>query len=114
MCSSYTREREHAAQAREALRSPLPPGLEHDLGVAGRAERDSARRELAAQLAIVVELAVVTKRQAVLRERLRGRSREVDDGEPAVPERDDDAGAFMLVDAFTVGTAVFEQRGHRE
>ena len=30
------REREHAAEPRQRLRSPVPPGLEHDLGVGAR------------------------------------------------------------------------------
>ena len=74
-------------------------------------KRVPVRLELAAQLAVVVDLAVVhePQRAVVARERLHGRVAQVDDREPAEPERDA-VGAELAV---TVGAAMVERARHR-
>ena len=52
------REGEHAVEARQAVRPPLPPGGEDHLGVALGAEGVALRLELGAQLAEIVDLAI--------------------------------------------------------
>ena len=78
------REREHAAETIETRWSPPVPGLEDDLGVGRGGEPGAGARELVAQLSEVVQLAVVTEGQSVLRERLVSRGGQVDDREAAV------------------------------
>ena len=73
------REREHAAEPAQRVRSPAAPGLEHDLGVRAGAEADTAGRQLRAQVLVVVQLAVVDERHAVAVQRLVGQGTEVDD-----------------------------------
>ena len=70
----------------------------------------AAALELAAQLAVVVDLAVVheLQRAVVARERLHARVAQVDDREPAEAERD----AVVGERAVAVGAAVVERRGH--
>ena len=66
--------------------------------------------ELATQLAVVVDLAVVhqPQRAVVARERLHAGVAEVDDREPAEAERD----AFVVERAVAVGPAMVERGGH--
>src|SRR5207244_9837314 len=79
-------------------------------GVGRAAEPMALRLELAPQLAVVVDLAVVDEpeRAVVARERLEARVGEVDDREPAEAERD----ALRRVTAVAVRPAVVELRGH--
>ena len=73
------RKREHAPEALQGAGSPAPPGLEHHLGVGLRPEPDAVGGQLGAQRPVVVQLAVVDDRQAVLAEGLIGRRAEIDD-----------------------------------
>src|SRR5207237_215636 len=97
-------ERPHDVEALDAAGTPLAVGGEDVLGVGRAAEAMALRRELAAQLSVVVDLAVVDEleRAVLARERLQARVGEVDDREPAEPERH----AFRLVGAAAVGAAV--------
>ena len=91
-----------------------PPRLEHDLGVGARREPHALRLELAPQLAVVVELAVVDEGQAVLDERLVGRRGQVDDGQPPVGQLTTAvSGVDQLADAARVRPAVGEAVDHR-
>ena len=78
------REREHAAELVEGGRPPVPPALEHYLGVRGSNEGRAGGLQLGPQLLVVVKLAVVDQRQAALAHRLVGRGGEVDDRQPPV------------------------------
>ncbi len=90
-----------------AVVAPLLVRAEDHLGVGLRAEAVPARLELAAQLAVVVDLAVVhePQRAVVARERLHRRVAQVDDREPAEAERD----ALVVERAVAVGAAVVER-----
>jgi len=96
-------EREHALEAVDAPRPPGVPGLEDDLGVAGREEAVALGLEFGAQLGIVVDAAVERDREAefAVAHRLRGLLREVDDLQPSVAE----AGAVADQHATAVGAA---------
>ena len=104
------RERPHPVEAAEAIRPPFRVGVEHHLGVAGRVKRVAACFQLCAQFAKVVDLAVVDHLQpagfhghrlvAVL---------EVDDAEPAKPERCD----AILEMAVIIRAAMSQRDGHR-
>ena len=82
-------EREHAGEARQHAGAPLPVGLEQHLRVARGTERGPERLELATQLEVVVDLAVVRDPAATVgaRHRLVSRGAQVDDREPPVTER---------------------------
>ncbi len=94
-----------------AVVAPLLVRADDHLRVGLRAEAVAAALELAAQLAVVVDLAVVheLQRAVVARERLHPRVAQVDDREPAEAERD----AVVGERAVAVGAAVVERRGHR-
>jgi hypothetical protein len=97
------REREHAAEVRDAGLAPFLPGMDDDLGVGCGAEAVAARAEGIAQLAEIVNLAVVDDdHRAVLVEHRLGAGREVDDRQAGVREPD----ARRHVHALAVGTAV--------
>src|SRR6185437_10085248 len=101
-------EREHSAEALDARRPPAPVRAEHDFGVGCRAE--AVLTELAAQLDVVVDLAVVRDpvAGAVVHRLLPGL--EVDDLEPPVGEPD--MTAVVDPHALSVGAAVREQPIH--
>ena len=105
-------EGEHAAEPPQAVRPPGAPGLEHHLGVGPRDEGGAQAFEVRAQLAVVVELAVVGERQPALDQRLVGGRREVDDRQPQVTQ--DDAGARVgaLQDARRVRAAMTDPLHH--
>src|SRR5207302_11261533 len=104
------RERPHAVEALHAAFAPLAVGGEDDLGVSRAAEAVALRFELAPQLSVVVDLAVVNQleRAVLARERLVSRLAQVDDREPAKAERDTLGG----IGAGAVGAAVVELRRH--
>ena len=83
-------EREHAAEAVHAVVAPLLVRVDDRLGVAARVIAMARRFELRAQVRVVVDLAVEDDldRAVLVAERLRSR-REIDDAQPAVPERGD-------------------------
>ena len=100
-------ERPHAVEARATGRAPLLVGVHDDLGVAGGAKGVAGGLELGAQLAVVVDLAVVDEPDGLV---LVGRrlvaAGAVDDAQPAMAETD----ARALKGAGVVGTAM-QQRG---
>jgi hypothetical protein len=75
-------------------------------------QRYAARLDVAAQVEVVVDLAVVGDDVAAgrRRHRLLAERRQVEDGEPPVPQRDP-RGA-VHVDRGVVGAAVLERGGH--
>src|SRR6185503_1092912 len=81
-------EREHAAEPRQRAWPPVPPRLEHDLGVRAGGEGGALLLQLGAELPVVVELAVVAEREAALDEGLVGRRGQVDDRQPSLAEVD--------------------------
>src|SRR5262245_33521258 len=82
------REREHAAQPGDTVDAPLLEGMEDDFGVAviGPPAVTPRRFELATQLAVVVNLAVVADpdRLVLVGHRLAGGWRQVDDRQAAM------------------------------
>ena len=79
------REGEHAMQARQAIDAPLLPCRQDRLAIALGGEFRTERRQFAAQLAIIVDLAVEHQHRAAIdRGHRLGRSGEVDDREAAV------------------------------
>ena len=97
------REREHAAEALDAVLAPRLPGVHDDLGVAARAEDVAERLQLGDQLLVVVDLAVEDDDDAaVLVEQRLLAGREVDDRQAAVAEAD----ARLDVKAAFVGAAM--------
>ena len=104
------RETPHAVETAEAVGPPLRIRVEHHLGVAGRVEGVSRNLQLDPELAKVVDLAVVDDLQlAVIHRHRLAAVREVDDAEPAEPERRD----RILEMPVIVRTSVPEQLGHR-
>ncbi len=102
------REREHAVETREGVEPAVVEQPEGDLDVAAGAEAVAAR-ELAPELAVVVDLAVEHDDGTVVLEpdRLRA-GLEVDDREAAETERD----VGVLVRPVVVGTAVDHRGRH--
>src|SRR5674536_397038 len=102
-------KRPHAVEACGAPRAPLLVGVDDDFAVAPGAERVAGRDELVAQLAVVVDLAVVDEPDGVV---LVGDGLmapgAVDDAEPAVAE----AHVRALEGTGVVGSAVHERRCH--
>ena len=92
-------EGEHAVEALDRARAPLGPGLDDDLGVAGRGEAVALALELGAEFGIVVDAAVKRDGQPEMDvgEGLRRRLGQVDDLQPPVRHADgaaqDHAGA---------------------
>src|SRR5262249_15012371 len=84
------RLRPHAVEALEATGAPLAVGGERYLGVARAGEAVAARRELVAELHVVVDLAVVHDPVAAVRrtQRLVAAGREVENREAARTEHD--------------------------
>ena len=84
------REREHAVEALDAARAPFGVSLEDDLGVALREEAVTLGRELAAQLAIIVDAAVEHDGEAKLRidHRLLRCGSKIDDAQAPMAEGD--------------------------
>ena len=102
------RDRIHAIDAAEqAVDSPPVEALRQDLGVALRREDAPRAFELAAERAIVVDLAVLKREDAPAArcERLVAR-REIDDGEASHAERD----ARLEVRSLAVGAAMADRR----
>ena len=83
-------ERPHPVEALERVLAPRGIRVQDDLGVGVRAEARAARLELAPELDVVVDLAVVREPEASLRKahRLVAGGRGVDDREPPVREAD--------------------------
>src|SRR5262249_1230720 len=103
------RDREHPAQAAREGRPLLLVEVDEDLGVALRAEAMTGALELRAQLAIVVELAVLddVDGAVLVRDRLVA-GREVDDREAPRGE----ACRAVEEGAVAVGATVDELRAH--
>ena len=82
-------EGEHAEEALDARRAPPVEGLEQHLGVGGGEEAVAVALQLLAELAEVVDQAVEDGGQAelVVDHRLRAALGQVEDLQPAVPER---------------------------
>ena len=104
------RERPHPVEPAHAVVAPLLVRADDHLGVGLRAEPMAAALQLAAQLAVVVDLAVVhqLQRSVVARERLPACVAQVDDREPPEAERD----AVVGERAVAVRAPVVERRGH--
>ena len=83
------REREHAAEALDAVRAPRLPGVNDDLRVAPGAEHVSERLQFRDQLLVVVDLAVVDNddRVVLVVERLLAR-RDIDDRKASMAKSD--------------------------
>src|SRR3546814_2322208 len=92
------------------LRPPLPPRRDDDLGIPAGAEPVAAILQFGAQLAEIIDFAVIGQRHhlVVARHRLRA-ARNVDDREAEVPETD--AGRRPLARA--VGPAMRHRVQHR-
>src|SRR5205823_8337488 len=103
------REREHSVQPGHRVGPVLLVEVDDRLAVARRAEPMATRLEGRTELAIVVDLAVAHDPHGacLVLERLRA-ALHVDDGEPAMPERDLPVGPPPL----TVRAAVGERGGH--
>ena len=99
----------HAVEARGAGGAPLLVGVDDDLGVAVRAEGVAGGLELGAQLAVVVDLAVVDEPDGLV---LVGHglvpALAVDDAQAAVTEAD----GRRLEGAGVIGAAVHDGGGH--
>ena len=82
-------EREHAVQPAHAVRAPLQVAVQQHLGVRAGTEVVPARRELAAQLEVVVDLPAERQHDVVLTRRPHRllAARQVDDRQPPVPDR---------------------------
>src|SRR6266511_4342502 len=105
------RERVHAVDAREQLvDSPAIVALREHFSVARSGEADALARERGAELAAVVDRAVLEREHttAARGERLSA-VRDGDHREPAHAERD----ATVDVDAFAVGPAMHDRVEHR-
>ena len=111
-CRVRDREREHAAKPRQRLRSPVPPRLEHDLGIGAGDEGRPLLLQLGPQFPVVVQLAVVDQREAALDQRLVGRRGQVDDRQPPVAEVDGRALVLVAPDRARVRTPVRDPLGH--
>jgi hypothetical protein len=103
-------EGEHAVEALDAARAPLAVGEQHDLGVGVRAKRVAARDQLVAQLAEVVEFAVVDDRQAPVlgTHRLVTGGRDVDHRQAPAGEAD----GTVDVRAVVVGATMDDRLAH--
>ena len=100
---------EHAVEAlHRRFDAPRLERREHDLRVGMSAVL--ARRQRAAQLLEVVDLAVERDDETLRLHRLMSGRREVDDGEPAEPEGE--AGLRIEVFAGIVGTAMADRIAH--
>jgi len=104
------RERPHAVEALEAVGTPRRIRVEDDLGVGLRAEASATALEVAAELDVVVDLAVVGDPEAPLGEahRLVTCGRRVDDAQAPVGQAD----SAVQVDAVPVRAAVNEAGAH--
>jgi len=104
------RERPHAVEALDAALTLFPVGGEDHLRVGPAPKAVPFCLELPAELAVVVDLAVVDELEAaiVARERLVAGRRRVDDREPAEAE----CYAVGGEGAGSVGSAMGERRGH--
>ncbi len=81
------RERVHAVQPLQHADAPREVGAQHDLGVALGPELVPRRRELAPQLAVVVDLAAVGEGDVLVGDHRLAPALDVDDGEAAVADR---------------------------
>ena len=108
------RDREHAAEAVEAVDAPLLVRVDDHLGVGvvGAEAMAAEPLELRPQLGVVVDLAVEDEldRPVLVRHRLVGAVREVDDREPARAEADAPVGGDP--GARAVGAAMGERVAH--
>ena len=104
------REGEHAAQARDQPFAPCMPTRYESLGIARGAKGPSAARELVAQLAEVVDLAVEDHGDLAVgtRHRLRAAG-DVDDGQAAVSQ----VRPAGIEEAVGIGPAMRERARHR-
>ena len=107
------REGEHADETLDrGLDAPFGDGLDQNLGVGMSPEAAPARLELWAEIAGIVDLAVIgdDAGAAARHHRLRARRRKIDDGEPRMAERD--AGLGVRPHAMRVRPAMVERRRH--
>src|SRR5262249_47321346 len=106
------REREHATEPVQGPGSPVPPGLEHDLGVRFGDEADSPDDELGPHPPVVVQLAVVDDGQAVLGQRLVGRGGQIADRQPPLAKLYRHAVVLVVPGPGRVRPAVGDPVGH--
>ena len=103
-------ESPHPVETAEAVGAPFRIRMQHDLGVRGGVERVAGGLQLPAQLAEVVDLAVVDDLESPIVHRHRLVAvLEVDDAETAKPERR----RAVLVVAVVVRTPMAQRLGHR-
>ena len=105
------REGEHAVEPGEAVRPPLPPGGEDDFGVALGLEMVALDLQLGANLAEIVDLAIIGDDQPAIggQHRLRRGLGKIDDREAAMAEADARRGPH----AAAVRSTMDERVGHR-
>src|SRR5256885_4883342 len=98
----------HAVEALEGLLAPDLECVQDDLGVAARTKLDSASLQFAAQLQVVVDLAVVDQHLAAgwRRHRLLAGLRQILNGETHAPERESRGADATLPTAVAVRAAV--------
>src|SRR5690606_28563540 len=98
----------------ECVGSPLLVGVNHSLGVGARAIAVATPLELAPQLLVVVDLAVVGQPEVagLIRHWLAALRREVEDGEPASGQRYGGRGCAGHIEPGLIGAAVGHQRTH--
>ena len=112
------RECEHSVQTRECIDAPGAVGLQHDLRIAVGTEGEPELFELGAQLAEVVDLAVVRddERLVIGDHRLVTPLGEIEDRQARVSQRQRHAASAGVEarapDARIIGAAVIERAGH--
>ena len=104
------REGEHPVQAMDARRPPLLIRLQHDFGIGAGVELVPLGLEVHSQAREVVDLAIEDDDATAVRvrHRLVTRGREINDGEPAVPETD----KGLHPGALTIWAPMSQSRGH--
>ena len=96
----------------QGLRPPVPPSLEHDLGVGFGDETNPSDDELGPHGPVVIQLAVVDDSQAVLGQWLVGRGRQIDDRQTSVAEVYRHSAVFVFPGPGRVRPAVGDPVGH--
>ena len=103
-------EGEHADQAVQGRHAPFPKGVQHHLGIGLRAKAVAALDQLSAQVAIIVDLAVVDDPPIAvgIRHRHAAGLAQIDDAQTIGAE----AGLTQASHAFLVGAAMALQFAH--
>ena len=101
-------QRKHAAHAAKAVGVPFQKGVQHDFRVAVAGETMAPLLQLAAQLAMVINFAVVNQGEiAIVAVHRLLAGDEIDDGEPHRAEGD----VISLENALLVGSAMNQAGG---